>query len=227
MKIHNVEQRSVEWCALRAAVPTASEFNAVVSPLWKVRDSDGVKTYVAQKLAEWWLGGPLVTFNVFDMEQGKVLEEEAVPWWEATHGKTIERVGFITNDSGLVGCSPDGLIGDCGLEIKCPRVDTHVAWLLAGGVPKDHLAQVHGGMYVTGFKRWRFLSYCRRLPAIDIVVERDPKAQEAIGSALGQFYERFEAGKKLMIDANGGPPKRFVQSPVPQPVAEEKIDILP
>jgi Na+/alanine symporter len=63
MKIHEAGQGSVEWMQARSGIPTASEFDALVTPKWKVKTGDGPKTYLAKKLAEWWLGGPLASFN--------------------------------------------------------------------------------------------------------------------------------------------------------------------
>jgi len=153
-----MEQGSVSWMQARAGIPTASEFDSLVTPEFKVRTGEMPKTYVAKKLAEAWLGGPLLTFNTFDMDAGQILEEEAIPWWELEFGQTVQRVGLVTTDDGRVGCSPDGLLENCGLEIKCPKPETHVGYLLKGDLPKDYRAQVHGGMYVTGYPQWNFLS---------------------------------------------------------------------
>ena len=72
MKIHNVQQGSVDWSILRAGKVTASELDALVSPLGKVRTGEGPKTYLHKKVAEAWLGGPLPSLNVWDLEQGKI-----------------------------------------------------------------------------------------------------------------------------------------------------------
>ena len=127
MKVHDVAQRSEAWMNLRSGIPTASEFDNLVTPKGEVRKGQMPQTYLAKKLAEFWLGGPLLTFNTFDMDAGTILEEEALPWFEWEFQLKVERPGFITTDDGLVGCSPDGWIaGFRGIEIKCPAPDTHV-----------------------------------------------------------------------------------------------------
>lgn len=202
-------QRSVEWMQARAGIPTASEFDALLTPEFKIRTGQMPLTYLAKKVAEAWQGGPLAGFNTFDMDQGNILEEEAVPWYELEFGEVIDRPAFITTDDGRIGCSPDGLLGqDGGIEIKCPEVHTHVGYLLAGELPPQYAAQVHGSMFVTGRKWWKFLSYRRHFPALLLTVERDEEAQEMIAEALEQFLGRFDRAMERLAELNGGPPKR-------------------
>ena len=221
MIIHNVQQQSVEWGQLRAGIATASEFDALVTPDFKIRTGEMPKTYLAKKLAEKWQGAPLVSNNTFDMDIGTILEGEAIPWFELETGFAVKRVGFITTDDGLAGCSPDGLLDAHGLEIKCPRIETHMKYLLAGTMPKDYVHQVQGSMFVTGLDRWCFLSYRRHLPALLLTVERDVKAQEALKLALELFREDFEAGWKVICERNGGPPKRYAVSQPPKQFVSE------
>lgn len=193
--IHEVEQGSPEWFKVRAGIPTASEFDSLLTPLWKPRTGEGVQTYLAKKLAERWLGRPLSTATAWPMEQGSILEEEAIPFYEMMHDVEIRRVGFITTADGRAGCSPDGLIGDdCGIEIKSPQPHTHAGYLLAGELPKEYAAQVHGSMYVTGASQWRFMSYCRLFPPLILTVERDETIIDAIHQAVTAFCDRLDAG---------------------------------
>jgi hypothetical protein len=195
MKIHNCEQGSEAWLTLRLGIPTASEFDAIISPLWKQRTGEGVKTYLCRKIVEKVCRHIDEDFGgSFSMEQGHILEHEARPWFEFAHDLKIEKVGFCTTDDGRIGCSPDGLIGeDGGIEIKCPLPHTHLKYLMAGTLPPEYAAQVHGSMYVTGRSWWRFLSYSRQFPPLLLRVERDEKVQQAIGEALDAFLKDFDA----------------------------------
>lgn len=211
MKILNdFEQGSPQWLQARAGIPTASEFGALITDKFAVRKGAMVDSYIDKKLAEWWLGGPLPSHGgSFAMEQGQILEEQARPWYELEYNCEVGRVGFITTDDGMVGCSPDGWIaGDRGLEIKCPQADTHVGYLLDGILPEQYGPQVQGSMWVTGAKSWRFLSYRRGFPALVITVESDPVAQQAITDALTSFLVKLDVGKRKLIELNGGEPKR-------------------
>ena len=222
MKIHNVEQNSVDWMILRSGKVTASEMDALVTPLGKIKTGDGPRSYLMKKVAEAWLGGPLPSVQgVFDIDQGKILEEFARPAFEVESSLEVKTVGFITGDDERIGCSPDGLIGgDQGLEIKCPRIENHIRYLMDGVVPPDYVIQVQGSLYVTGFKRWTFVSYRRRLPMFILDVEPDEKIQDSIGQALEMFFEFFDEAWVRLCEINGGPPKRPAISTTATPVAE-------
>lgn len=224
MKIHPAAQGTLEWLTARAGVVTASEFDQIVTTDFNPRTGDMPKSYLARKAAEKWLGSPLSGYQSIDMEIGQILEERAIPFFEMETGQTIQRVGLVTDDAGDVGCSPDGLIGDnSGIELKCPRPDTHVNYLLRGVVPKDYVAQVHGGMFVTGRPQWVFMSYCRGFPALILTVQRDNKIMDLLETAIGDFLVNLEAAMSKLREINGGPPRRstFKPNPQPQPFVSE------
>lgn len=207
MKIHNdVEQGGDNWKILRSGKVTASDMDALVTPLGKVKTGEGPKTYMMKKLAEAWLGGPIVSLNTFDMEQGNILEEYARPAFTLDTGFEVEQVGFITTDDDRCGCSPDGILTgkQIGLEIKCPRVETHIGYLIDGTLPKDYTLQVQGSLWVTKFPKWFFYSYCRRMPPLILEVLPDPEIQEAISEAVEGFLERFDEALATLTKLNGG-----------------------
>jgi hypothetical protein len=211
MKTYNVAQGSPEWKALRLGLPTASEFDALVTPEWKIRTGQGPETYLYQKLCEKILGfAP--DANSFAMEQGAILESEARPFYEFEFSQPVQVVGFCTSDDGRIGCSPDGLIGETGgLEIKCPQPATHLKYLLGGELPKEYRAQVQGAMLVTGRPAWTFMSYSRQFPPLVLRVERDTAAQEVLKSALEIFLEKFDE-KLALVSAMRGTLSKSDQS---------------
>ena len=205
MKIVPCQQNSLEWLVLRSGIPTASEFDNLLTAKFEIRKGQMPLTYLALKTTESWLGGPVPGFQSMDMEIGQILEGEAKPRYTWETNEEIQTVGLVTTDDGKVGCSPDGLIGeDGGIEIKCPLPQTHVKYLLAGKVPDDYLCQVHGAMFVTGRKWWKFMSYHRRFPPLILTVERDEEIQEAIGEALTGFLGQLERSLAYLVEKNGG-----------------------
>jgi hypothetical protein len=191
---HPVTQGSEAWHKLRNGIPTASEFDQLVTPEFKLRTGQMPQTYLCQKLAEHLTGYVGDDGQSFAMNQGSLLESEAVPFYELMFDVEVRRIGFVTDDAMRIGCSPDGLIGeDSGLEIKCPRPDTHIRYLLDGVLPSQYAPQVHGSMFVTGRSSWVFMSYCRKLPPLVVTVERDDAIQAALKSALNGFLARFDA----------------------------------
>lgn len=200
------KQGSMEWMIAHCGIPTASEFDNLVSPEWKIRTGGMPASYLAKKVAEAWQGGPLPGFGSWQTDQGNILESEALPWYELEYGVAIDRVGFVTTEGGMIGCSPDGLLPDGGgIEIKCPNADTHVGYLLNGELPKDYCAQVHGCMFVTEAPYWKFLSYRRHFPALVLTIERDDEIQEKLSEALAMFLAKFQSAMDRMIEINGGP----------------------
>jgi predicted phage-related endonuclease len=215
MKILEGEQGSYQWLQNRAGIPTASEFKNLLTDGMQIRkwSTEMPLKFLALKLAEKWTGhAQAEDLNTFAIEQGRIVEERARPWYALTYGVEVKKVGLCVTDDGRAGCSPDGLIGeDEGIEIKSPYAKTHVAYLLAGELPTEYAAQVHGSLYVTGRPRWNFLSFRMGFPKFVIVVERDEEIIGKIGVALAEFNDRFDAGWKKLCEANGGPPPPRVQ----------------
>lgn len=204
MKEHCCSQRTLDWLNLHVGIPTASGLHNLISPEWKIREGEMPKSYLYIKLAEAWLGKPLIELSTFSIEQGEILETEARPFYELETNQKVREVGFITTDDGSFGCSPDGLIGDDnGLEIKCPSAQVHVKYLVSGVLPKEYAAQIHGSMFVTGYPRWTFLSYRRGFPPLILTVERDEKIMEQIGKTLTNFGGAFKNAQARLVAYQG------------------------
>lgn len=213
MKIHEAAQGTQAWLTLRSQIPTASELGNLITDKFAIRKGEMVSTYVAQKIAERWTGGALLGMggsSPWAANQGQLLEDRAIPWLEFDQGIKIERVGFITTDDQRFGGSPDGIIGEEGLEVKCLQPVHHVKTLMGGIVPEEFLPQIHGGMFATGFKSWKFLAFSQGFPNLYLTVKRDEEKQSAIREGLEMFYERFDAAWSKLIELNFGeaPPKR-------------------
>lgn len=221
MKIHQPQQGSLEWRKLRAGIPTASEFDALVTPDGKVRTGEMPKTYMALKLAERWLGHPVVTYQGGGSAfQGSLKEEEAVPALSIITERKIvnvsrpdedfKRVMFITDDEGSMGCSPDGMFedGNGGAEIKSPNVERHCKYLMEGTFPKDYVAQVQGSMLVTGAAEWVFVSYARNIPPLIMTIKRDEEFIETLATAIRKFNAGLAYEFNRLVELNGGPPRR-------------------
>lgn len=194
MKIFDMPQGSSEWVQARLGVVTASEIDALVTPLWKPRTGEGVETYLFRKLSEKTIGWRPEFAGTFEMNQGNIIETIALPWFNFTYDANARRVGFCLSDDGRSGCSPDALIGDDnGLEIKSPQPPQHLKYLIRGEVPPEYLAQVHFSMLVTGRPRWTFLSFSRHFPSLVVEVKRDERIQEILRTTLDAFLVKFDA----------------------------------
>ena len=196
MKTHDVEQGSLEWMTARLGMPTASQFDRLLTPKTR-KPSGGRARYRAELLGEWVLGQAIEWGSSLWTERGTELEDEARRWYELQGDIEVERVGFVTRDDGKVGCSPDGLVlDDGGLEIKCPAIVQHVQYYL--GDEPDYIGQVQGSMYLTGRTWWDFLSYNPALPPVLHRIPRDDEYIETLVPVLDEFIERLDEEKERL-----------------------------
>ena len=195
------EQRSPEWFAARCGIPTASSFDKIITPTGKASTQAEAYgfTVLAERLtgyAQSWSGNQWT-------ERGAELEDEARGYYEFVTGRTVQPVGFCLTDDRMVGCSPDGLIGEDGaLELKCPKPETHVKYLLKGGMVSDYIPQVQGQLYVTGRQWVDFVSYCRGIEALIVRVARDQAYIDVLAKQLLAFNVDLKA-KETILRAKG------------------------
>lgn len=207
MIVHTVTQGTTEWLRLRAGIPTASCFDQLLTPTGKL--STQSKGYMHRLLAERMLGRPLVEAAVTSwMVRGSELEAEAVTWYEAQRDCDTARVGFVTDDGGTVGASPDRLVGADGLlEVKCPKESVHVGYLLSESVGDAYRLQVQGQLWVCE-RRWvDVVSYSPELPTALIRVERDEAFIEMLAAAVATFSFALETHAAALRDRGWIHPK--------------------
>jgi len=200
MKIHNVEQGSEAWFQLRLGVPSASRFKDLLTPTGKPSASS--EKYMHELLAEKMSGKRFDSFDTFHMKRGRELEPEAANVFSFQTDLICREVGFVTNDSQTVGCSPDRLIFDSGLEIKCPMHTTHVKYLIDyhkdGEMPAEYYAQVQGTMWLMDLEDYWFMSYHPDLPNLIMNVKRDDKYIASLSAAIDKLLEELETNLTLI-----------------------------
>jgi YqaJ-like viral recombinase domain len=192
VKIHNVKQGSPEWCQLRAGIPTTSAFDEVIT-----RGGEASKSctkYLHNLLAERVLGRPVTQYVSLAMSRGSQAEAEAVASYELQRGLSTEAVGFITNDAGTIGCSPDRLVGDEGLlEIKSPSEAVHIGYLLMGNQSDEYKQQIQGQLWITDRKWVDIMSYHPDMDSALVRVARDEDYIAKVAKAVATFVEHLEA----------------------------------
>lgn len=195
MIICDAPQGSDEWLRDRAGVPSASMFKAVKAKgTGKTRES-----YMIRLAAEIMTDAPVETYQNGAMQHGTETEPAARSTYEFITGNTVDQVGFIKLDSGLAGCSPDGLIGeDGGLEIKCPNTETHIRTFLSGKMPPEHKPQVQGSLWICERDWWDFVSFDDRMNDNQNVIYRQHR-DEAYIKTLSEEVEKFAEELEKMI----------------------------
>ena len=222
-----VEQGSDAWRMCRVGIPTASQFGRIVTPK-ELKYSESRHGYMAELLANYFVGELTAEDQKAEKEQkfasewmdrGKRLEPQALAYYSMIREVEVERAGFFfRDDSRTSGASPDLVMGPAGDrvgggELKCPMAATHLAWLTGGRLPAEHVAQVQGELWVTGFPWIDFMSYYPGLPSLLIRVEPHPDFQAALDRCVPHFIgELFERRKRL------------IEMGVPDPLAPKAND---
>ena len=156
---------------------------------------------MAELIEESILGLQDGSFKSKFMERGNQLEPLARSAYEFVTGNTVTQVGGVyLDDKKEVMVSPDGLIPELkkGLEIKCPKMSTHIRYLLEGGVPSEYIIQVQANLWVTGYDTWDFVSYCpeyQKQPLYIFTAHRDQALMTAFNKLIPQFLNTLRAYK--------------------------------
>ena len=120
MKIYEFEQKSNEWEKIRKGKITASTFATLIT-LSKLTPSNsiGAKKTISKIIANslCWQNSD-DEFETFAMARGTACEPRARQLYAECKVETVREVGFIVDDSGLAGFSPDGLVDGGMIEIK-------------------------------------------------------------------------------------------------------------
>ena len=135
--------------------------------------------------------------------RGTELEDEARSFYEFQTEVAVRRCGLVYKDeSRLVSCSPDWIIGeDGGGEVKCPGGGKHIGYWRDATIVGQYIPQVQGCLWVTGRDWWDFVSYYPRLPPLVVRVERDKAYIDMLENEVGAFVERMIFARQELLDA--------------------------
>lgn len=182
--IHDVEQRSAEWLALRLGKFTASNAADLMA-----KEDSAAFTGLIQDVAWERLTGQRAgdVYVNAAMQYGIDRESEARTWYEMETGHRVSEVGFVTReDAPACGVSPDGIVvDDAGLimgllEIKCPQPRQHLETITSRKVPARYRWQLQMQMWVCDVSRVDFVSYRHETGGVILSVERQDKDIDAL-----------------------------------------------
>jgi hypothetical protein len=140
-------------------------------------------------LAERMTGDIVTKYTTSAMQWGTEQEEFAKALYELETGRLVTEVGFIKHPTiENLGASPDGLVGDGLIEIKCPTTSTHLNTILDGVVPTQHYPQMTLQCLVTGREWCDFVSY-------------DPRVDERFRLFVRRFYPTKEQLAEVETEA--------------------------
>lgn len=170
MNALDCRQQSKEWFHARLGCVTSSRVADAIRFLSrKTKDKQiGEESASREKLRLELLGEiirkePSEHYVSKWMEDGKENEPLARTAYELERNVSVELIGFVFHPRiKMAGASPDGLVGSDGMvEFKCPKLSTHLRYIINGVVPKEYLPQMYWQMACSGGERtWNdFVSY--------------------------------------------------------------------
>jgi len=201
--IVNIEQGTPEWLNARKGKLTASRADEIITPTGKL--SAGTRKLILELARQCILDDPLEFTGNEATKWGHDHEPIARAMFETETGYAVETVGMLQSLlSPCLACSPDGLfmIGDVihGLEIKCPRVDTHFQYYDAKELPAKYRPQVHYSMAITGIRTWYFMSFYPNLNPLILPVHWDEYTDKIKAAALA-FAAEYEQEMPKILNA--------------------------
>lgn len=159
-----MDQRSPEWFTSRLGKVTASRVADVMAKT-KTGPSASRQAYLDQLVVEILTGQRADSFSSTAMAWGTDTEPLARAAYEARVGEFVDETGFHLHPRiEQSGASPDGLIGEGLLEIKCPSPTTHIEYLVSKKVPTKYVHQMQWQMACLDRPWCDFLSYDPRMP---------------------------------------------------------------
>jgi len=199
MKVIDCIQQTPEWYMHRKGIPTSSGFCNIITSTGLL--SKSLDKYISMLITESKCNAPATWIGNEHTERGNMLEPDARDAYSFMHDCEIEQVGFCLTDDGRFGCSPDGFIDNRkgGIEIKCPKMEIHIEYVMKNRLPPAYAVQVHGCMFVTGCEYWDFVSYAEGCELFVLRIERNDFT-EKLGNALDEFWPKLvEAREKFGV----------------------------
>lgn len=195
MKIIDCEQRSPEWYAARAGIPTASEFSTVLAQ-GRTKGSESVtrRRYIHKLAGERITGEAAESYDNGFMTRGREMEPQAREDYAFIHDAEPQLVGFVTTDDGSAGCSPDSLIADSGaLEIKTAAPHILLEHMFKGEFPAEHKAQCQGVLWIAEREWIDLLIYWPKMKPFIVRAHRDEQYIADLAAAVAAFNAEVAA----------------------------------
>ena len=196
-----MQQGSPEWRAIKAGKLSGSRFRAVMDLNKRNGKPNKPRRDLIADLCRELETGLLTEIEPNEyMAHGTRCEPMACALYEWERDVAVEHAAWIPHPTiDYVGFSPDGLIGDDGmLEIKSPALEPrHLRTVESGKCPDDYVAQVQGGLWVTGREWCDFVSFWEPTHEICIVrVERDQQYIDKLAAECAAVWNEVIQQRK-------------------------------
>ena len=198
----DIKQNTDAWLELRKGKVTASRVADVMAKT-KTGVSASRANYMIELALQRVTGVIEPSYKNDAMQWGTDNEQTARTAFEVAHNVFVDQVAFVDHPTIKdFGCSPDGVIGDSLLELKCPY-QSAVHWsYFKDGCPSKYYTQIQAQMSCTGAKSVWFVSFDPRMPArSQLYIEEVMREEEFIKKLedeVKQFLNEVEIESQLM-----------------------------
>jgi hypothetical protein len=195
----DIEQNTDEWFQLRSGRLTSSKLGVIMANFGK-SFGEPAKKYAVNIAVEQITGNPIASnYSNDHMERGHEQEPVARMLYEEETFCEVSNGGFFS--SAFVGCSPDGLVLDCGaIEIKSVISSVHYANVKRQGVDPAYKWQCIANLMFTGRDWLDFVSYCADFPEDKkLFIHRMHKSK--CQNEFVMIKDRIEEFKKLVTES--------------------------
>lgn len=205
MNLADLPQRSDEWFRARLGKVTASRVADLMAKT-KTGYAASRDNYKAELVVQRLTQALESSYSNAAMQWGVDHEPLARAAYESKRGILVKEVGFIDHPTiQWAGASPDGLVEDGLIEIKCPQAATHLEYLQAKKPPRKYLLQMQFQMACSGRQWCDFVSYHPKYPPhlqlLEVRIERDSALIEQIEEEVSKFLGEVEAAVSALKEA--------------------------
>jgi putative phage-type endonuclease len=197
-------QGTAEWFNERIGKVTASRVADILATI-KTGESASRANYRWQLVCERLTGLKEETYTNTSMETGTEREPLARAAYEHLKGVFVTEVGFIPHPNiEMAGASPDGIVEDGLIEIKCPGQNAHGQTLLSKKAPTKYIPQMQMQMASTNTNWCDFVSYNPTFPdhlqLVVVKVVRDPEYILNMEAEIIKFLAEVDETVELKYD---------------------------
>lgn len=161
--------------------------------------SDSAETYMYELIHERQTNELQPLVQTAHMMRGHRLEPEARNLYQSLTGNEISLCGFMTNHG--IGYSPDFLVGYEGTaEVKTRMGHLQAKLLYLNTVPEEHMAQIQGGLWVSGREWCDFICHSPGMPLFVKRVYRDEAMIKYIAKRVAEFYQEMLRRTTIVIE---------------------------
>ena len=183
------EQGSIEWHGARIDSIGGTGLSKIITNA-KAERSGSRPDYIEEKAGDIISRDTKPNFQTWEMKWGHKYEPKARELFSIVNRIEVDTCAMIFFDETRSWhISPDFFNEKerFGGEIKCPQIKEYRRTIKANKLPTKHILQCQAGLALTGWDRWKFMTYFPGLKPFVVNVERDEPLIKTIKAEVKIF----------------------------------------